>query len=142
MKKALFLLIGAVLLFGFQPGDRLDDETMRALGIRDKGVYVIDFFASWCHSCEKELPLLNTLKNARIIGVDVDENVEDGRRFVKELGLGFDVIEDPEGAIVSRFDPAGIPAIYIIKDGKVAGTIIGARPDIDRAIASALERLR
>ncbi|MRI58135.1 MAG: cytochrome C biogenesis protein [Epsilonproteobacteria bacterium] len=134
--KKLALLLVALSLFG------MDRGLMSKLGIQEKGVYVIDFFASWCHSCQKELPLLNAMDSVQIIGVDVDENMDDGKAFVKKLGLKFKVIYDPKGEIVSKFDPPGIPALYIIKDGEVVHSIIGARPHIDKDLAKILKELR
>ncbi len=134
--KKLALLLVALSLFG------MDKALLQKLGIQERGVYVVDFFASWCHSCQKELLLLNSMNSVEIVGVDVDENIDEGKTFVKKLGLKFKVIYDPKGEIVSKFDPPGIPALYIIKDGEVVRSIIGARPHIDRELTKIFKELQ
>ena len=134
MKKILFFLIFSSALFAYQKGDRVNVPN---LGI-GSGVYVVDFFASWCDSCKKELPLIKNLsaKGISIIGVDVDENIEDANRFIQEMGLNFKVIKDPKGKIIQKFNPPGMPAVYIIKDGIVQDAIFGAQNSIDKLILS------
>ncbi len=134
MKKILFFLIFSSALFAYQKGDRVNVPN---LGI-GSGVYVVDFFASWCDSCKKELPLIKNLsaKGINIIGVDVDENIEDANRFIQEMGLDFKVIKDPKGKIIQKFNPPGMPAVYIIKDGIVQDAIFGAQNSIDKLILS------
>ncbi len=134
MKKILFFIIFSSALFAYQKGDRVNVPN---LGI-GSGVYIVDFFASWCDSCKKELPLIKNLsaKGISIIGVDVDENIEDANRFIQEMGLNFKVIKDPKGKIIQKFNPPGMPAVYIIKDGIVQDAIFGAQNSIDKLILS------
>ncbi len=50
-------------------------------------IYVIDFFASWCESCKKEMPLLIKVSKEmdrekfELIGVDVDEDIKMVKSF-------------------------------------------------------------
>lgn len=111
--------------------------------IDKKGIVLVDFFASWCHSCRKELPiLLDFVKrhpDISLVAVDVDENKEAGEAFVEELGLKSVVLYDTKQEIIKAFDPAGIPALYIFKDGKLVGSIIGARKNIQAHILKAIQ---
>ena len=92
------LLIGALLslnLMALDIGDYVPSNTIKLLKMKKNKVYIVDFFASWCHSCEKELPLLVKLQNkieqskVELIGVDVDENIAEGKKFQKKIGFKF-----------------------------------------------------
>ncbi len=136
MKWIAGLMAGAIVLLAHSLPPLLAQK------IGNKGVVVVDFFASWCHSCQKELPavqrFIHSHPNIRLISVDVDEDKETGEAFVKELGLQGDVIFDTKGSIVESFDPAGIPALYIFKDGKLKQSIIGARENIEVLLLEAI----
>ncbi len=73
-------------------------------------IYVIDFFASWCESCKKEMPLLIKASKEmdrekfELIGVDVDEDIKKGKEFQREQSISFRVVDDPKGEIIKAFD--------------------------------------
>ena len=140
--RKLTTLLFPLLLFAYQVGDKVDSDILRQLK-SDSKIVVVDFFASWCHSCAKELPQLQNFSypKTEIVGVDVDEDVEAGRAFRKRLGLTIKTVEDPEGKIVSKFNPVGVPAIYIIVDGQVRDIIVGARDDIASVLKNHLARI-
>jgi len=48
-------------LFAYELGSSVDEKILTTLKINDNKIYIVDFFASWCHSCEKEIPDLNKL---------------------------------------------------------------------------------
>lgn len=135
MKRVILYILFSTMLFAYQKGDSVN---VTKLGISSNGVYLVDFFASWCNSCQKELPLIKKLsaKGVNVIGIDVDENIDDANRFLQDMKLNFRVIKDPKGDIIKTFNPPGMPAIYIVKDGKVIDTIFGAHDNIDRYILS------
>ena len=140
MRLLSILLFSSLLLFGYQKGEVLGSDMVKELGLKNNKIYVIDFFASWCISCKREMPLLIKLNSdidhtkVSFIGVDVDEEINDGKEFQKELNINFKVIDDPNGKIVGKFNPAGVPAIYIIKNGKIVAVEIGAKDHIDKII--------
>lgn len=143
---ALVTLLG-VSAFGLQTGDSLDKRTCDALGIEKQKVYVVDFFASWCHSCKKELPLIEKMrpqleqKRVEIVGVNVDKEREKGLAFSRELGLNFRVVSDADNRIIGTFNPIGMPSLYLVKDQKIVDVVYGAVDNIDGVILEALERL-
>ncbi len=148
MRKIFFALcfcIGAGA-FGLRAGEQIPASICKRLTPVAARTYVVDFFASWCTSCRHELPQIEKLsrrladRNITIVGVDVDEVAEEGRAFRRALGLSFRVVEDPAGKIVASFDPAGIPALYIVSGCRVRGAIIGAHDDIDKLLLQILAR--
>lgn len=139
------------LLFGYKEGDTIDPQLQKHLGLQDDKVYIIDFFASWCSSCEKEIPLISKVNQKidktrfEIIGVDVDKDAKKADEFQKALRkdglLDFRVINDPMNLIIGKFEPIGMPSLYYVKDGKVVGIIYGAIDEIDKQILKDLESL-
>lgn len=104
--------------------------------------YLLDFFASWCSSCEKEIPILSKIepklksRNIEVIGIDVDKNPNDAKKFQQKLQkyFTFEVVDDSSNKIISQYKPMGMPAIYIVKNGQTCGKIFGAVPDLENKI--------
>ena len=149
IKKILFtLFISTIALMALDSGDTLPQLATKKLSLQNDKVYIIDFFASWCHSCEKELPLINKLNSAidknttEIIGVDVDKNIEDGKKFQEELALNFKVVNDTNNEIIGTFNPVGMPSVFIVKNGKIIAVIVGAKDNIDSYILDGLKDLK
>lgn len=135
------LMLTTALLFGLKIGEAVDKQTLQELGLIEDKVYVVSFFASWCSSCKKELPILCQLHeqsetyNFSIVGIDVDKDINKAKSFQSSIrngeGINFRVINDPKNKLINTFDPIGMPALYFIKDGKVIDVIFGAVDDID-----------
>jgi len=152
MRKVLFMLVMVSCLFGYEKGDRLDQDVIDSLHLQKDRVYILDFFASWCFSCKKEMPLLSKLNDTldksrvEIIGIDVDEEPQKGLDFQKDMRskglLNFKVHNDFKGKIVNRFEPVGFPAVYVIKDLKVVSMKIGAKEGIDKLLLDEIKDLK
>lgn len=141
----LILLIPKSLL-AYKLGDKLDDDVIEKLGIKNDNITIVDFFASWCASCEKELPLINKLhkeekEKITFIGVATDKDVNEGKAFIKRLGITFNVISDSEYEIVNKFQPIGMPALYYIKNGTVVKVLYGAIDNVDEVIKNDVKGL-
>lgn len=147
MKHLFALLFFTVALFALESGDRVPRELQRTLGMEPDKTYIVDFFASWCASCEKELPELGRLHRrldanvAEIIGVAIDKNSDNADAFAHKVGIAFRTIHDADQRIVRAFDPLGIPTLYIIKNGTVHFVLSGAADDVDRIVEKHLKGL-
>jgi len=136
MRVFIFIVFVSGWLFGgYHSGSKISPDIVKRLHL-GKGITVVDFFASWCHSCEKEMVGLSKLSGRyRVVGVDVDKKPADGKRFQKKMRaagkLRFRIFNDTRGSIIGRFGPPGVPALYVIKDGKIIATVIGAKNNID-----------
>ena len=89
-------------------------------------VVMIDFWASWCGPCRQSFPWLNEMRTKKssddfvIIGINVDENTEDAKKFLAKVPADFDIIYDPEGDYASFYDIPGMPTTLIFdRDGKL-----------------------
>jgi len=147
MKLLVSLLFVISLLFGYQKGDEVDQAIIQKLELQQGKIYVIDFFASWCDSCKKEMPLLIDVaekidtNSTELIGVDVDEEYQKGQAFQKEMGITFRVVDDRDNTIIKAFDPLGMPSLYVVKDGKILDLLFGAHDGIDQLILDEIKAL-
>ena len=149
MKFFTSILMLTSLLFSYEKGDLISNDISTHLNLKADKVYVINFFASWCRSCKKELPLVSKVNSQinkdqiEIIGIDVDKDVNKGIAFQKHLkengNLNFRIINDPQSLIISEFNPKGMPTLFYIKNNKVLKVTTGAVPDIDENILLSLK---
>ncbi len=147
MLKTIFsvLLFSSISLMALERGDTISSDIQERLELETDKVYVINFFASWCKSCKKELPLVSKIYNekvVKIVGVNVDKKKEDGEKFVNELLLPFPIVYDTEKNLVETFDPLGFPAIYYVKNGQILNVLFGAVDNIDEKIINTLKEMK
>jgi thiol-disulfide isomerase/thioredoxin len=102
-------------------------------------VILLNFWATWCPPCKKELPALSAIsnelnsKNFKLIGISVDENPQILESFLESNSLSFIILHQPVGLLERYMAVAGgtqnvIPQSFIIdKNGKVVEHIIGGR---------------
>jgi peroxiredoxin len=87
-------------------------------------VVVLDFWASWCEPCKKELPELEKLARefsgkAAVLSVNIDKSRDNAERMVRQLGLSFDVALDPLGGVAATYDLPKMPSSFVVDKGGV-----------------------
>ena len=94
---------------------------------------VINFWASWCPPCRRESPLLERTwrayadKGVQFVGVDIQDNPEDGQAYMDEFGLTFPNGMDRDGKITVDYGVIGLPVTFFIgAGGIVEGRFVGA----------------
>jgi len=88
--------------------EQITDDTFDAAIASDKPV-VVDFWAEWCGPCKQMAPHLDAV-------------AEELGETVKVAKLNVD--DNPMAA--SKYGVRGLPTLILFKDGKVAGTHLGA----------------
>jgi cytochrome c biogenesis protein CcmG/thiol:disulfide interchange protein DsbE len=154
MQKLVVCFAAALVcgvLHAAAPGETIDPTVLVRLQADPARFTVVDFFAEWCISCRKELPLVSALhgrtdkKKVDFVGVDTDDTAKAAEAFQKEMrdkgALTFRVVNDPEQVLVKSFKPKGYPALYILKDGKVVREHLGAMPNVDAVLEKDLKEL-
>ena len=90
-------------------------------------VMVIDFWATWCPPCRKEIPGLIALYDAykarglMVVGVSMDDSTPDIRKFAKKIGMNYPIlIGNGHNDLEPAFGPLPLPNSFVIsRDGRI-----------------------
>lgn len=103
-------------------------KTLKA--ICDSKITYIDFWASWCLPCRKEMPISQKLNNkyknrgVNFVYISIDENFKAWAKATNQMGLSEDesyfLPKGSESEIAQKFNITTIPRYILIgKDGEV-----------------------
>ena len=105
---------------------------VRLADLRGK-VVVINFWASWCYPCRVEHPNLAAAweryrdQGVVILGIPFNDQPSGTRAYIRELGVGWPVLEDPGARTAIAYGVFGVPETFFIgADGRVAARVVGA----------------
>jgi len=96
----------------------LDGGTFVLSEQRGKPV-VLNFWASWCMPCQRELPALQSAAEhfgdqVVFVGVDQGETAEAVQKQVDQLGLTFAIPMDGSGDVGYQYNVKGLPTTFFI----------------------------
>jgi peroxiredoxin len=160
MKKILLLLLFILqpcFIFaqdiGKEPpaftGKTANGETINLSDYKGK-VLVVDFWASWCRPCKEGYPFLVELyndyseKGFTVLGINLDENVDNMKKFINKLGkeVKFSNITDSDSKIGNLYKVEAIPTTLIIdKKGILRYKTVGYSEDEKSKFKSEIENL-
>jgi cytochrome c biogenesis protein CcmG/thiol:disulfide interchange protein DsbE len=109
---------------------------------------VLTFFASWCHPCEQDMPVLEQAQRDNgdriaVVGVNYQDFPDDTRAFVRRLGVTFPtLIEDStDNPVAARYDVHAMPdTVFIDANGIVRDRLFGPTSvhDLESAVGALL----
>lgn len=121
-------------------GIGLDGEFIAMSDLRGQQVVVVDFWATWCKPCVNGMPALQELheefgeRGVTVLAVNVGEQAETVRNFIKTAGYEFTVVMDGDSKIKEEFGVGGIPQLFVVgRDGLLKHTSIGYPPSPEGA---------
>jgi len=110
--------------------NQLGGGTIELASYRGQKPVVLDFFATWCPNCRRDMPHLNNLyekykDQVEVIGIDLQEQASLVEPFVTDLGITFPIALDTQGK-VSQLYGVRYTNFHVLIDK--AGNVVGSVP--------------
>jgi thiol-disulfide isomerase/thioredoxin len=128
----------------------LDGKTHDLAQLRGR-VVLVNYWATWCPPCRREMPSMERLTQALrgepfvVLAVDVGEDAETIETFASQLETEptFPILLDSRSHAMQAWKVAGLPTTFLVdKQGRIVASAIGGRefdhPDIIQAIRGLL----
>jgi peroxiredoxin len=110
----------------------LDGNIHRLQDYRGKPI-IINFWASWCPPCRKELPSMNRAwkkikGEVAMIAINVGEDEETIKRFMQDYPIDFQVLLDKNVSSMQMWPINGLPTTFVVSpDGNIYYQAVGER---------------
>jgi peroxiredoxin len=127
-------LVGKVAPDFALPG--LSGETVKLSDFKGK-IVLLDFWATWCAPCRREVPGLNRLQRqfaARgftVLGISLDEEgASVVRPIAQRLGMSYPVAIGTQQVATDYAGIQALPTAFLIgRDGRILAAFVGARDE-------------
>lgn len=83
-------------------------------------VVLLNFWASWCPPCLREMPSMERLRvkmagrPLAIVALDSAETVDEVNAFLSKMKLGFPILLDPDGSNTKRWKVFALPTTFLL----------------------------
>tara|TARA_B100001093_G_scaffold441655_1_gene442936 strand:+ start:5540 stop:6067 length:528 start_codon:yes stop_codon:yes gene_type:complete len=113
---------------------KFKDVNLQEVDLTNKkgNIMILNFWASWCLPCKREMPSLENLSHKypeiKVFAINMEKpNKLRARDFYKSIGVvSLDIYFDPELKLVKQFKMRGLPtSILIDKEGNEFGRVVG-----------------
>lgn len=131
------------------------DFTLKSLSgenlnlIEQRGnITVINFWASWCGPCRKEMPILQNFHNkyndlgVQVWGVNVEQENQAGRDFISKVKVDFPILFDEKNTLSALYQVDAMPTTVIVdRSGQVRYVFRGYKDGYEKKYAKAIKKL-
>ena len=109
----------------------LDGGTITLADYHGKKPVILDFFATWCPNCRRDMPKLSRWyeqyeDRVEVIGVNLQERDTTVKRYIESAGISFPIVLDPKAEVARSY---GLQFtnyhVLITKEGVIAGIVPG-----------------
>ena len=113
-------------------GTLLNGQPFRLSEQKGKVVF-LNFWATWCSPCLKEMPDMQELQKELgskilVLAVGMGEEAERIEKFQKKYQFQFQIFPDPEMAVTQLYGVRNIPITYLVDtSGIIVGRALGPR---------------
>jgi thiol-disulfide isomerase/thioredoxin len=95
-------------------------------------VVLLNFWASWCPPCLREMPSLERLRikmagrPLEIVALDSAEAPDEVKAYLSKMALGFPILLDPDGMNTRRWKVFALPTTFLLDaEGQVRYVLTG-----------------
>lgn len=118
----------------------LNGDPVELNSFRGKTV-LINFWATWCTPCLKEIPLFIGLhdrfqdKGFEVVGIDIWDDSDQARRFAAEKGMQYPILVGDDHAAEAFGGIQGLPATFLVDtQGRIVKTYFAVDENTFRAL--------
>jgi peroxiredoxin len=111
-------------------------------------IILINFWASWCGPCRKEMPVLQELQDkyqdlgVQVWGINVEQENQAGKDFLANLDLSFSIFFDETNKLSETYDVQAMPTTVLVdRDGIVRYVYRGFKDGYGKKYAKAIKKL-
>lgn len=117
------------------PGFTLSGLAGRSISLRSLRGHpvLVNFWATWCPACRREMPLLEKTyrdlshRGLVVLGVDNQEDAASVRVYTRQAGATYPMVLDSSGTAEGQYDLGFLPNSYLIgPDGRIMAASQGA----------------
>lgn len=126
----------------------LDGRSVTLSESRGTHVVLIDFWATWCGPCKKELPHIQEMytqykdRGFTVLAINARESANQARGFIADNNFTFPVLLDREGEVLQQYSVRGIPSAFIVDtQGVIQKVQVGYRTGMETELARIIESL-
>ncbi len=111
--------------------EKVGGGTLTLSDYKDKKPVILDFWATWCPNCRRDIPHQNAFyqkykDQIEVIGVDLQEEPSIVQKFIEDVGVTYPVVLDSNGEVARKYQVAYTNYhVLISKSGDIVGTIPG-----------------
>jgi cytochrome c biogenesis protein CcmG/thiol:disulfide interchange protein DsbE len=139
-------------------GDPAPDFTLEDLegkehtlsSLKGKKVVMIDFWATWCNICKREMPVLESVykeyreKGVEFFGIALDEKVKLIKKIIADKGVTYPILLDRGAKVATEsYQLAGPIPLKVVVDcaGIIRYTHVGDYPDYPPEVVFVFDEL-
>ncbi|MBS4194541.1 thiol-disulfide oxidoreductase ResA [Lederbergia citri] len=113
----------------------MDGNKHRLSDYKGQGVF-LNFWATWCKPCEREMPYMDNqyqafkVQGVEILAVNVGQPEFSIKKFVQQHDLSFPILKDSNKDVMAAYNIYNLPATILIDpEGKIIEIIEGELPE-------------
>jgi peroxiredoxin len=111
-------------------------------------ITVINFWASWCGPCRKEMPILQRFHDkytdlgVQVWGVNVEQENQAGRDFISKINVNFPILFDEKNTLSALYQVDAMPTTVVVdRSGLIRYVFRGYKDGYEKKYAKAIKQL-
>jgi peroxiredoxin len=153
--SAIFALLISLNVHAVKVGQPAPDFTLKSMDGKNfnlteqrGNIILINFWASWCGPCRKEMPVLQDLQEkyqdlgVQVWGINVEQENQAGKDFLANLELSFSIFFDETNKLSETYDVQAMPTTVLVdRDGIVRFVFRGFKDGYEKKYEKAIKQL-